>query len=171
MPIVGGKPVATSWKRMQWNLGSQSQRDSRKLSNLCRFTQPWALHTLKAHSSRGHRLCCLPRGLSILHGNLFSTRGLDHLRSLAAANDWYLFQGVGGRKRLPKFKFSAKFPIGLHVILQIQIRKFKNDCYIMCKIILTENTSRFNVEPLLYSNTQGGAGHDCINLNFQQNFP
>ena len=31
----------------------------------------------------------------------------------------------GGRKRLPKFKFSAKFPIGLHVILQIQIKKSK----------------------------------------------
>ena len=37
----------------------------------------------------------------------------------------------GGRKRLPKFKFSAKFPIGLHVILQIQIKKFQNDCYLM----------------------------------------
>ena len=37
----------------------------------------------------------------------------------------------GGRKRLPKFKFSAKFPIGLHVILQIQIKKFENDYYIM----------------------------------------
>ena len=37
----------------------------------------------------------------------------------------------GGRTRLPKFKFSAKFPIGLHVILQIQITKFENDCYIM----------------------------------------
>ena len=37
----------------------------------------------------------------------------------------------GGRKRLPKFKFSAKFPIGLHVILQIQIKKFENDCYLM----------------------------------------
>ena len=37
----------------------------------------------------------------------------------------------GGQKRLPKFKFSAKFPIGLHVILQIQIKKFENDCYIM----------------------------------------
>ena len=55
----------------------------------------------------------------------------------------------GGRTRLPKFKFSAKFPKGLHVILQIQIRKFENDCYIMWKIILTENPSRFNVEPLL----------------------
>ena len=55
----------------------------------------------------------------------------------------------GGGTRLPKFKFSAKFPIGLHVILQIQIRKFENDCYIMWKIILPENPSRFNVEPLL----------------------
>ena len=33
-------PVATSGKRMQWNLGSQLQRDNRKLSNLCRYTQP-----------------------------------------------------------------------------------------------------------------------------------
>ena len=55
----------------------------------------------------------------------------------------------GGRKRLPKFKFSAKFPIGLHVILQIQIKKFENDFYIMWKIILTENPSRCNLAPLL----------------------
>ena len=34
-------------------------------------------------------------------------------------------KGGGGRKRLPKFKFSAKFPIGLHVILQIQIKKIR----------------------------------------------
>ena len=34
-------------------------------------------------------------------------------------------QGGGGRKRLPKFKFSAKFPIGLQVILQIQIKNSK----------------------------------------------
>ena len=32
----------------------------------------------------------------------------------------------GGRTRLPKFKFSANFLIGLHVILQIQIKKIKN---------------------------------------------
>ena len=62
---------------------------------------------------------------------------------------WFSDFSRGGRKRLPKFKFSAKFPIGLHVILQIQIKKFENDCYIMWKIILTENPSRFNVEPLL----------------------
>ena len=36
-----------------------------------------------------------------------------------------------GQTRLPKFKFSAKFPIGLHMILQIQIKEFENDCYIM----------------------------------------
>ena len=55
----------------------------------------------------------------------------------------------GGRKRLPKFKFSAKFPIGLHVILQIQIKKFENDYYIMWKIILNENPSRCNLAPHL----------------------
>ena len=43
----------------------------------------------------------------------------------------YIHTDRGGRIRLPKFKFSAKFPIGLHVILQIQIRKFENDCYIV----------------------------------------
>ena len=58
-----------------------------------------------------------------------------------------LLPSGGGRTRLPKFKFSAKFPIGLHVILQIQIRKLENDCYIMWKIILTENPSRFNLNP------------------------
>ena len=60
-----------------------------------------------------------------------------------------MYLAQGGRKRLPKFKFSAKFPIGLHVILQIQIKKIENDCYIMWKIILTENPSRCNLAPLL----------------------
>ena len=64
-------------------------------------------------------------------------------------NGHVLHKLTGGWTRLPKFKFSAKFPIDLHVILQIQIRKFENDCYIMWKIILTKNPSRFNVEPLL----------------------
>ena len=61
----------------------------------------------------------------------------------------YNWEYGGGRKRLPEFKFSAKFPIGLHVILQIQIKKIENDCYIMWKIILTENPSRCNLAPLL----------------------
>ena len=70
------------------------------------------------------------------------------MQSLEGRNPLSLNTG-GGRIRLPKFKFLAKFPIGLHVILQIQIEKFENDCYIMWKIILTENPLRFNVEPLL----------------------
>ena len=57
------------------------------------------------------------------------------------------FEARGGQTWLPEFKFSAKFPIGLHVILQIQIKKFENDCYIMWKIILTENPSRFMLNP------------------------
>ena len=56
----------------------------------------------------------------------------------------------GGRTRLPKFKFSANFPIGLQVILQLQIKK-NQKCLIsyVKKNILTENPLRFNVEPLL----------------------
>ena len=56
--------------------------------------------------------------------NLFVFAGL--YAWLASVFHW---DYQGGRTRLPKFKFSAKFPIGLHVILQIQIRKFENDCY------------------------------------------
>ena len=33
------------------------------------------------------------------------------------------FTVIGGRTRLPKFKFEAKFPIGLHVILQLEINQ------------------------------------------------
>ena len=36
-----------------------------------------------------------------------------------------LGEGGGERTRLPKFKFLPKFPIGLHVILRLQIKKFK----------------------------------------------
>ena len=80
----------------------------------------------------------------------------QNLQKVVTGEDCDVYQRLGisdmlrgGRTRLPKFKFSAKFPIGLHVILQIQIKKFENDCYIMWKIILTENPLRFNVEPLL----------------------
>ena len=46
----------------------------------------------------------------------------------------------GGRTRLPKFTFSANFPIGLHVILQLQIKKKSKMPNILCKKnILTEN--------------------------------
>ena len=39
-----------------------------------------------------------------------------------------LFDGSGGggaAHDLPKFRFLVEFPIGLHIILQLQIRKFK----------------------------------------------
>ena len=55
----------------------------------------------------------------------------------------------GGQSDLPKFKFSVEFPIGLHVILQLQIKKFKTAHYRKCKIILTENLLRCNHAPLL----------------------
>ena len=55
----------------------------------------------------------------------------------------------GGRTRLPKFKFSANFPIGLHVILQLQIKNIQKCLISYVKNILTENPLRFNVEPLL----------------------
>ena len=57
------------------------------------------------------------------------------------------FKLAGGRTRLPKF--SAKFPIGLHVILYTDKKKFKIASFHVYKIILSENPLRFNVEPLL----------------------
>ena len=58
-------------------------------------------------------------------------------------------QNAGGRTCLPKVKFSAKFPIGLHVILQIQIRTFKKGSNHTWKIILTENPLECNLALLL----------------------
>ena len=87
-----------------------------------------------------------------LYGNTYAvhvTVALVGVATLNLALPAPLLHIRGGRKRLPKFKFSAKFPIGLHVILQIQIKKFENDCYIMWKIILTENPSRCNLAPIL----------------------
>ena len=40
-----------------------------------------------------------------------------------------------GRTCLPKFKFSAKFSVGLHVILQIQIKKKSKMPNILCEKI------------------------------------
>ena len=55
----------------------------------------------------------------------------------------------GAGSDLSNFKFSVEFPIGLHVILQLQIKKFEIAYYLKCKIILTENLSRCNLAPLL----------------------
>ena len=60
-----------------------------------------------------------------------------------------LILGRGAGNDLPKFKFSVKFPIGLHIILQLQIKKFKIAYYLKCKIILTENPLRCSLAPLL----------------------
>ena len=53
-----------------------------------------------------------------------------------------------GRTRLPKFKFSANFPIGLHVILQIQVKKNQN-----CLISYVKKYSWSNFKWVLF-NTQ-----------------
>ena len=59
-------------------------------------------------------------------------------------------QTQGVKTCLSKFEFSANFPIGLHMILQIQIKKIKNALlYLMWKNILTKNPFRFNLEALL----------------------
>ena len=58
-------------------------------------------------------------------------------------------RGGGGRSNLPKFKFSVEFPIGLHIVLKLQIKKFKIAYYLKCKSILTENPLRCNLAPLL----------------------
>ena len=53
----------------------------------------------------------------------------------------------GGRTRLPKFKFSTKFPIGLRVILELQIKKIKICSNQMRKIILIESLSGCSLVP------------------------
>ena len=67
----------------------------------------------------------------------------------------------GDRKRLPKFKFSAKFPIGLHVILQIQTKKSKMTAILgLCEKLFkpkirrcsTLNPSWNNVKWILFVN-------------------
>ena len=43
---------------------------------------------------------------------------------------------------LPKVEFSAKFPIGLHLTLQLLIKKFKTSLNQMCNITLTKKYVR-----------------------------
>ena len=51
---------------------------------------------------------------------LFSSGGLSSFTSSAKIRklQQWVYGGGGGGTRLPKFKFSANFPIGLHLILQ-----------------------------------------------------
>ena len=47
----------------------------------------------------------------------------------------FYFQRQGDRKRFAyKFKFSVEFPIGLHVILQLQIKKSKLPTILSAKL-------------------------------------
>ena len=69
--------------------------------------------------------------LSIFLANQ-STSQLSYIKGIfsdfisrALSKNWSKFQGGRTRTRLPKFKFSANFPIGLHVILQLQIKKIQ----------------------------------------------
>ena len=69
-------------------------------------------------------------------GDFFlSIFGVASHQTVAASYPRRTYGGGGGRKRLPKFKFkfSAKFPIGLHVILQIQIKKNSKMTAILCE--------------------------------------
>ena len=54
-----------------------------------------------------------------------------------------------GRTRLPKFKFSAKYPIGLHVTLQIQIKNNSKMPIILCEHYLNRNS--VGVQPWTHS--------------------
>ena len=63
-----------------------------------------------------------------LKGNRFRPPPPPIIPALSNPDD----QDPGGSTHLPKFKFSVNFPIGLHVILQIQIKKkYKNAQYLM----------------------------------------
>ena len=54
----------------------------------------------------------------------------------------YFYSWGGGRTHLPKFKFSAKSPIGLHMILDPQIKKFKTCLNQMRKIYFNQKSVR-----------------------------
>ena len=71
--------------------------------------------------------------------------GLCEIYIVRTSKGRWPFQGGGGSD-VPEFKFQVEFPIGLHVILQLRIKKLPN-----ITIILSENPSRcnLNLEPLL----------------------
>ena len=50
-----------------------------------------------------------------------------HISTVSFLSDISIFSAVGGggRSDLPEFKFLVKFPIGLQVILQLQIKNSK----------------------------------------------
>ena len=67
--------------------------------------------------------------------------------------------GGGGRTRLPKFKFSAKFPVGLHELLQLQLKHSKLPNILWTKLFQpkirwswTLNSSWNNLKWVLFMN-------------------
>ena len=92
-----------------------------RLSHFSRRSAKFMSHDGWHNSARSWILSFKPgsHGFQVIPMALFFSSDL-----IADSGLWY-FPGGGVRKRLPKFKFSAKFPIGLHVILQIQIKKIR----------------------------------------------
>ena len=70
---------------------------------------------------------------------------------LRKGQTWKVGGPSGGRTCLPKFTFLAIFPIGLHVILELHIRKFKICWNKTRKIILPKNPSGAALHPSLNS--------------------
>ena len=96
---------------------------------------------------------CVCETLSKINCELFKkgVMGESKTKTGSITGDSKLKMGVnaGGRTCLPKFKFSAKFPIGLHVILHLQIKKLKFALHRIMKIILSEKPLELNIELLL----------------------
>ena len=65
------------------------------------------------------------KGILLLYSTsfLFTAEGQSNITSR-----------LGGGNDLPKFKFSFEFPIGLKVILQLQIKKFKLPTILKAKL-------------------------------------
>ena len=76
-----------------------------------------------------------------------------------AANANYL---QGGRTRLPKFDFSAKFPIGLHLILQI-IYHISYHIKLYSNIIHQNKSIKHNMMLRTWSKGQKGLRQACPN--------
>ena len=91
--------------------------------------------------------CLIVRLLVWLIFSTFST--FSHVNISAIFLFKTFFRGRGGRTYFPQFKFSAKCPIGLPVILKLQIKKNLNLIESDAKNILTENPLRCSLSPLL----------------------
>ena len=134
-----------------WSRSKNKYRQVATITHLPYLWQPTYLYPqgrvvkIRWNDRKGRSHICshLMAELKILAGRDKSFRGKGVVTTfLYRHTPWCRIEGAlkifkicrGSRTRLPKFKFSAKFPISLHVILQIQIRKFENDCYVCEKL-------------------------------------